>query len=152
MLDLPPVCLGSQLWFPMPGGNGGQRSPRPRIKTEAKSEIYELRSQGLSMEDVALKLGISHATVSRVLAKMGDPYERPGVSPAASTGANASRTTDGSATAGCTSTATGTAYLLITSKETCNSEQAGSSLDAPPGGMASASATSRRIVGATARG
>jgi hypothetical protein len=57
----------------MSGGRG-----RPPIKPEVKSAIYALRVQGMSMADIALKLGISHASVSRVLAKMGDPYESPG--------------------------------------------------------------------------
>jgi hypothetical protein len=62
----------------MSEGTGGKRPPRLQIRPEVKSAIYELRVQGMSMENIARKLGISHASVSRVLAKMGDPYESPG--------------------------------------------------------------------------
>jgi hypothetical protein len=58
----------------MSGGTAG----RPQIRPEVKSAIYNLRLQGMSMADIGSKLGISGASVSRVLAKMGDPYERPG--------------------------------------------------------------------------
>jgi hypothetical protein len=62
----------------MSGATGGKRPPRLQIRPEVKTAIYDLRAQGMSMHNIACKLGVSGASVSRVLAKMGDPYESPG--------------------------------------------------------------------------
>lgn len=42
-------------------------------REERQAEIYLLRSQGLTMRAIAEAVGVSHATVSRMLASAGDP-------------------------------------------------------------------------------
>jgi hypothetical protein len=49
-----------------------------RINAEVKALIRDLRAQGMTMSEVGRRVGISHASVSRFLAQVGDPYERPG--------------------------------------------------------------------------
>jgi hypothetical protein len=56
----------------------GKRPPRPRINAEVKAVICDLRTRGMTMNEIGRTVGVSHASVSRFLAKTGDPYERPG--------------------------------------------------------------------------
>ena len=62
----------------MSASTGGKRLPRPRINAEVKAVIHDLRAQGMTMSEIGRRVGVSHASVSRFLAQMGDPYERPG--------------------------------------------------------------------------
>jgi hypothetical protein len=62
----------------MSASTGGKRLPRPRINAQVKAVIHDLRAQGMTMSEISRRVGISHASVSRFLAQMGDPYERPG--------------------------------------------------------------------------
>jgi transposase-like protein len=49
-----------------------------RMTAELRSEIYELRSKGMSQSKIARQLGVSRRGVHRALQEMGgDPYERP---------------------------------------------------------------------------
>jgi Helix-turn-helix domain len=51
---------------------------RTHLTAELSSEIYELRSQGMSMPKIACQVGISRGSVYRALTEMGgDPYGRP---------------------------------------------------------------------------
>jgi hypothetical protein len=51
---------------------------RTRITAGLRSEIYELRSQGMSQPKIARQLGVSRRSVYQALIEMGgDPYERP---------------------------------------------------------------------------
>lgn len=49
-----------------------------RMTTELRSEIYELRSNGMTLSKIARQLGVSSGAVYRALQALGgDPYERP---------------------------------------------------------------------------
>jgi hypothetical protein len=49
-----------------------------RMTAELRSEIHDLRSQGMSQPKIARQLGVSRGNVYRALTEMGgDPYERP---------------------------------------------------------------------------
>jgi Helix-turn-helix domain len=51
---------------------------RTRLTAGLRSEIYELRSRGMSQPKIARQLGVSRRTVYKVLTELGgDPYERP---------------------------------------------------------------------------
>jgi hypothetical protein len=62
----------------MSASTGGKRLPRPRINAEVKAVIRDLRAQGMTMSEIGRRVGISRPSVSRFLAQMGDPDERPG--------------------------------------------------------------------------
>lgn len=49
-----------------------------RIDADVKAVVYDLRARGVTMSEIGRTVGISHASVSRILAVMGDPYQRPG--------------------------------------------------------------------------
>jgi len=62
----------------MSGGAEQRRPARLPIPDAVKTAVHDMRVEGHTHTVIGQKLGISSASVSRILAAKGDPYKRPG--------------------------------------------------------------------------